>query len=1569
MNVEKLNVQITADNKQFVDKMKATVKQLDNVSNTSKRLSAIMKSTIGRTAEQIFSPKLMMDWGKQIKQVLGSVGAKNINLGNLTTDTQAAAEQLYYIYSWINTINRMKPTDDMFGESQEILPELISTAKELKDIITSTLSNSGENFQVPDLNPKIQEIGDNIGRSLAKGFDFAKASADDLANYINSNLQSIFENVRSETSTQHKLLLNDLTEEQNAFRDAYEHYYGQLQEVEGKLQDAFKDDDFSDKFFTEAEEALTRLGYALDKMNASDYYAHMEYMYDLWVQSKEQSLGMLNDMQQLIKLVQSASDSIKAFNETQDTNYIEILRQHILQLQELADNESIDVDIRSNAEEIIEKLKDARNQMIQFREEAESQYEAAKNPEPVQAPSQPSYGTNGMLTGLDKVRADLSTTMAEFKEKANEVTSYWKEKFGGLASTMAGIIAVVKNIGGTVSSVMSSVGQGIASVSKMITGVWTKLITGVKTVTSAFGKVLSKFNVFGNMFSKLGKTFTRLGGLIKRVFVFSVFTKFFRALRTEIGAYLGVNTQLQNSLSSMKGAWLTAFQPIYEAVVPIIITLVNWLTVLGKAFASLIALITGKSVSAMSANAKAMYEQAHATESAGSAAEEASKQLMGFDELNVLNDTSSGGGGAGVDTSAPDFNLDDVEEYANFGDWLEAMLDRLIGTLPAINEAFTKAAQSINGFFEELYEGLTREGILDKVIEFSTGLADAFNILIRDIDFGLIGKTVGAGLNLIIYAIAEFLDTIDWKLFGQQLANGFNGMISEIDFEELGKFFAVQLNVLTNTLDGFVSNLDWDMLGDKASQLINGFIKNFNVEAIVSIINNGGKGILTAWTKMVEGIDVDSLISQLSKLKEIDVEGLFAELAKAINSTASVINEAINKIDWKSIGTTFGNGINKFISDINWKELGTLLSQKFNVIIDTFTGFINTIDLGQVGSALATALSKTITNIHWRNLGDSLSKLVTGIIEGLKNFIDTMDWRNIGAAIGDAFSRIKWGDVLSGLVKLIASALHGVFELAIGILQGIDWGNLLSNLVQGIGDAFVALLGAGSQFISDILELGANIIKGLLEGIGGALVGIATWLKQNVVDPIVNGIKNLFGIHSPSTVMKAIGENITEGLLQGIQSKWSSITQFFSTKLPELKKTINDKWDSIKKDASTKWGEIKDTISKKFTEIQNDAKEITSKIKDEVTHKWDDIKTETSKVWNDVKDTVTSTISQAKDTVDKKANNIKSTIEEKWNNAKNTTQDSWNNIKDKIEETISKAKDTVEEKVTNIKDVASENFGETRNDTDSKWEEIKNKITDKATEAYNSVKSNFDSILSNVRSNNGQSNSDTSISWSQIASAVISNAKELSTKAISDFNNLRKNVIGDANTINKDTSKAFTGLHTDLVKTVGKIYNDIYKKFSGLKDDLGTLFSNIGTAISEKVSDAIDGAKKLASKASTAVSNAYKAVTGSSTSTSNVKRYASGGVITKPTYGLMGEYAGASSNPEIVTPQSLMAKTFAEVLNSNTSMGNLNAILSAINRNTQAVEENRDTYIDGQKVTKIVTKYQNQNAKLYTSIV
>src|SRR5690606_32591896 len=105
------------------------------------------------------------------------------------------------------------------------------------------------------------------------------------------------------------------------------------------------------------------------------------------------------------------------------------------------------------------------------------------------------------------------------------------------------------------------------------------------------------------------------------------------------------------------------------------------------------------------------------------------------------------------------------------------------------------------------------------------------------------------------------------------------------------------------------------------------------------------------------------------------------------------------------------------------------------------------------------------------------------------------------------------------------------------------------------------------------------------KGIISALAGIGSWLWDNLVRPIINGVKNLFGIQSPSTVFIEIGEQLIEGLFVGISNTWNKIVGFFIEKLDVLKNLFTETWESIKETATEIWNNLKESVTEIWTSI------------------------------------------------------------------------------------------------------------------------------------------------------------------------------------------------------------------------------------------------------------------------------------------------------------------------------------------------------------------------------------------------
>jgi hypothetical protein len=95
-------------------------------------------------------------------------------------------------------------------------------------------------------------------------------------------------------------------------------------------------------------------------------------------------------------------------------------------------------------------------------------------------------------------------------------------------------------------------------------------------------------------------------------------------------------------------------------------------------------------------------------------------------------------------------------------------------------------------------------------------------------------------------------------------------------------------------------------------------------------------------------------------------------------------------------------------------------------------------------------------------------------------------------------------------------------------------GSAMGTARKIVSDAMNAIVGFVRGIASKLWDAGKSAIGQLLSGISSAMSGIGGWIKSHVVDPVVNAVKNFFGIHSPSSVMAEVGKNVTAGFIEGV---------------------------------------------------------------------------------------------------------------------------------------------------------------------------------------------------------------------------------------------------------------------------------------------------------------------------------------------------------------------------------------------------------------------------------------------------
>lgn len=191
-----------------------------------------------------------------------------------------------------------------------------------------------------------------------------------------------------------------------------------------------------------------------------------------------------------------------------------------------------------------------------------------------------------------------------------------------------------------------------------------RVSTELDNVENNAGLISQNFNAAKQQLSYFEK---RLKGVVKEVLIFTVFAAVLRKVKSYIGEALNANTEFKTSLAQLNGTLRTAFQPILNFVIPILQAFINILNTAMGYVAKFTSWLFGTTVSASSAAAKALYDQANATEAAGAAAQKAKRQMSGLDEMNTWQSESSGGGGGSVapkvDFSGIKSSMGDLEVY------------------------------------------------------------------------------------------------------------------------------------------------------------------------------------------------------------------------------------------------------------------------------------------------------------------------------------------------------------------------------------------------------------------------------------------------------------------------------------------------------------------------------------------------------------------------------------------------------------------------------------------------------------------------------------------------------------------------------------------------------------------------------------------------------------------------------------------------------------------------------------------------------------------------------------------
>lgn len=350
-------------------------------------------------------------------------------------------------------------------------------------------------------------------------------------------------------------------------------------------------------------------------------------------------------------------------------------------------------------------------------------------------------------------------------------------------------------------------------------------------------------NIGGGV-EKVIKKVTRLG-----LALFGI-RSMYSFIRSSMSTLSGYNDQLATDVEYIRFVLASTLQPVIERIIQLVYTLLQYIGYIAKAW-------FGVNIFA-NASAKAFQK-------GNKQAKQMQKTLAGFDEMNVLSDSSGGDSGSGT---APSMDLSKIKE-PNFGKisgWLDKLRKMFSKTFDDILNNVTKVMRDL-GFNEDFIEafeftilGLKKiiggfydfvVGIIKIIVGLVTGNSELAKEGVKQAIGGI--ANIIKGLVQTVVGVFAMISTII-AAFIKGMINSFGGAIGNIKsfFNTLPNFFSGIVNKIT----GFFRNL-----GYSAGNVIAG--------AFRSVVNGVLRTIENVLNTPIRTIN--SLISTINKISPVKI--------------------------------------------------------------------------------------------------------------------------------------------------------------------------------------------------------------------------------------------------------------------------------------------------------------------------------------------------------------------------------------------------------------------------------------------------------------------------------------------------------------------------------------------------------------------------------------------------------------------------------------------------------------------------------------------------------------------------
>ena len=312
-----------------------------------------------------------------------------------------------------------------------------------------------------------------------------------------------------------------------------------------------------------------------------------------------------------------------------------------------------------------------------------------------------------------------------------------------------------------------------------------------------------------------------------------------------------------------------------------------------------------------------------------------------------------------------------------------------------------------------------------------------------------------------------------------------------------------------------------------------------------------------------------SLAGTLSKGLSETISG---EVLPTINDLLTNLESAFTEGGISGLADALGEGLANIVTALT-EEAPKFIEIAILIIENLITGIQNNLPtIVQSAISIITMLNISLINMLPQILQMGITlllELIKGISEALPELIPTMvkvimDMVNILLdnidliieagiqiliALIDGIINalpelvVRLPEIIIKIVATLINLLPEIIAVGIRVIGSLITGifRAVPELVIRIPELIARMVNGLMEGIKDFANVGVNLVKGLWNGIKDSY----SWIKNKIkgwVGDVMDFIKGLFGIHSPSTVMRdEVGKYLAQGLGVGFDNELDSV--------------------------------------------------------------------------------------------------------------------------------------------------------------------------------------------------------------------------------------------------------------------------------------------------------------------------------------------------------------------------------------------------------------------------------------------